>query len=91
MTTGQSQAANEAKLATISCDFNASGVRIHTEKSTESTTLEEGNPGDGVALHSIEAGEFVNASCGSTDVWDNITDNHTGVTGWVLDCFTTCE
>ncbi|MBV9060922.1 MAG: hypothetical protein JOZ09_17475 [Pseudonocardiales bacterium] len=72
-------------------DFGATGVRIHATFNADSTVLGEGNPGDGATLLEVELnGQFIVVSCNRPDgssEWDKVTNNKTGITGWVVACF----
>jgi hypothetical protein len=72
-------------------DFGGTGVRIHATFNADSIVLGLGNPGDGATLLEIELnGQFIVVSCNRPDgssEWDRITNNKTGITGWVVACF----
>ena len=78
MTTGQSQESKKPLVGQGGCDFRGAGIRIHRDPDISSTVLGEGNPGDGATILGV-SGE-----------WVEITDDRTGITGWVLLRFITC-
>ncbi|MFF4802355.1 hypothetical protein ACWDCB_08055 [Streptomyces sp. NPDC001178] len=71
-------------------DFNSTGVRIHQQPTLGSGVNGLGNPGDGLTVHSYTIGDWVQ-DCGNgigqTYAWDYITDNRTGVSGYVVSCY----
>lgn len=73
-------------------DFSTDGVRIHTSPHLRSTTVGYGYVGEGAYVHdSTVFGDWVNCGNRSTPVWDYVTDDRTGVSGWVSDCLVNSE
>lgn len=87
----EQSSAKTRQPAAGSFDFGDTGVRIHADHNLDSTVLGEGNPGDGATLLEVELnGQFVVVSCNRPDgssEWDKVTNDKTGVTGWVVACF----
>lgn len=69
-----------ANNSAVAGSFNEPGVNIRTGQDTSCTILGEGYPGQSVTVHCAQFG-------GEGFIWDYLTDNTTGKTGWAADQF----
>lgn len=69
-------------------DFNTNGVNIRTAPYRSATIVGNGYIGHRANVHDKTGfGDWVNCGSWSTTAWDYVTDDTTGVTGWVSDCY----
>lgn len=100
LTTGTAAAANGPLATTgeahyspagpLQCGhFTADGVRIHSAPGTGTSVVGVGYQDDCLDYNSSVLNEWVTCPDGRSRIWWNITNEDTGVTGWVSDCYLT--
>lgn len=86
--TTTSAKAHHGPVGPMKCGgFLGDGINIHSAPAVGASVVGIGYNDDCVDYNSNVVSEWVTCDSGRSSIWWNITDEDTGVTGWVSDCY----